>query len=441
MKARIITSILVILFFCSAASAQSYAIRLTYNTNLRTANSLTSGVVDTAPAGSILQVLGQQGRWLQINWNGNQVWMAGWVGHSRVQSPQQTTSPPQNQPQSQIDNCCFVDRQCNSVQEWTDGYWAFQRGECRAPAQTQTQPQPQTQPQTSIPTQRDIPDDLDNCCNLDRECHSEEDWAAGWSAFRNHECMYELSQYLKIPVPGAQPASGSNNCCTAPGWICQNDEHFDAGYRAYLNFKHCSPQVRSWYMPYYRHIYTTDNCCDLGRECHTEADWQRGYTDFRFFRCSIDIPVVSNLPVHLQGSQDFIDYWKASFSLLKAQSPRFYDYAITGINSIIETHLPDAHCTARCDLDNTIYCELQERYDHIDHKSIAVTASVLVHEACHCHRDMKGYPHGDTYYERELPCNKAQSDLMKELDPGNSFGVGWDYERKAREHGVTDLRY
>ncbi len=28
---------------------------------------------------------------------------------------------------SAIDNCCFVDRQCHSDQDWVNGYWAFQQ--------------------------------------------------------------------------------------------------------------------------------------------------------------------------------------------------------------------------------------------------------------------------------------------------------------------------
>ena len=446
MKLRVITVLLVMIAFCSVASAQSYAIRVTYNTNLRAADSLTSGVVDSAPAGTVLTVVGQQGGWLQIDRNGRQVWMAGWVSHSRVQSAQ--PAAPQNV--SNVDNCCFVDRQCHTDQEWADGYWAFQNGQCAAPAQSQPQtvPQPQTQaqPQTQPSAQ---PYDtslekIDNCCHLDRECHSEEEWRAGWLAFKALECWDEYRIWWAAPHPGAVPASGSNNCCTAPGWICNTDEHFDAGYRAYRDNSHCSPRVRLEYMPYYRHIYATDNCCDLGRECHSDADWQRGYTDFLYFRCSIDIPVVNNVPVQIQGRQAFVSRWIAAFSLLKAQSPRFYDYAIAGLNAIKEGSDGNPKvigCGVFCGSEKTVYCEWGEDFNHTDHQSIAVFASIIVHEACHCHREEKGYPGGNKW-EGELPCEKAQGDLMKELDPGNSFGIPWDnvYEA-ARKHGVTDLRY
>ena len=172
-------ALLIAVFVSSAVtSAQGYAIRLTYNTNLRAANSLTSGIVATAPAGSILQVLGQQGRWLQIDRNGNQVWMAGWVSYSRVESTQPAVSPPQ----TPIDNCCFVDRQCHSDQDWTDGYWAFQNGQCRAPAQTQV---PASSQPVAVDSSR-----VDNCCFLDWRCQSDDDWRRGFQAYQNNQCKH-----------------------------------------------------------------------------------------------------------------------------------------------------------------------------------------------------------------------------------------------------------
>ena len=36
---------------------------------------------------------------------------------------------------TQVDNCCYVDRQCHSDGEWTVGYWDFYDGICSQPAQ------------------------------------------------------------------------------------------------------------------------------------------------------------------------------------------------------------------------------------------------------------------------------------------------------------------
>ena len=37
-----------------------------------------------------------------------------------------------------VDNCCFVDRQCNSDQDWVHGYWAYQNNQCAAPSPNQS---------------------------------------------------------------------------------------------------------------------------------------------------------------------------------------------------------------------------------------------------------------------------------------------------------------
>ena len=106
---------------------QTYQIRVTYNSNLRASYSLDSAVITSARAGTTLEVVGQHNRWLRVQHEGREFWMASWVSHSRVDAQPTAVS-------ADIDNCCFVDRQCQSDQEWTDGYWAYQNNQCAAPA-------------------------------------------------------------------------------------------------------------------------------------------------------------------------------------------------------------------------------------------------------------------------------------------------------------------
>ena len=113
--------------FLGVASAQEYSIRANRGLNLRTAPSLNADIAETVLSGAVLQVVGKFNRWLKINLNGREVWLADWVNYSRVESGEPSGS---QQPTAQIDNCCFVNRQCTTNQEWTDGYWAFQRNEC-----------------------------------------------------------------------------------------------------------------------------------------------------------------------------------------------------------------------------------------------------------------------------------------------------------------------
>ena len=129
MKATSLAVLLSVFALCSVASAQEYQIRTDAKVNLRATYSLEGEIVEAVPADTILQVVGMFNRWLKINRNGSDVWLADWVSYTRVADGGQQT-------QSQIDNCCFVDRQCTVDAEWVSGYWAFQNGQCAAPGQT-----------------------------------------------------------------------------------------------------------------------------------------------------------------------------------------------------------------------------------------------------------------------------------------------------------------
>ncbi|MCY4072882.1 MAG: SH3 domain-containing protein [Chloroflexi bacterium] len=176
MRPRRLVFLSTLCLLCSLVSAQGYAIRVNFNTNLRAAASLQARVLETAPAGTILDVIGAVDRWLRINRDGREVFMANWVSFTRLEA----SAPTQPQPAREIDNCCFVDRQCATDHEWTDGYWAFQNGHCAAPAQSP----PQAQPTGSQPSQ------ADNCCYLHWNCKSDDDWTAGARAFRSNQCLH-----------------------------------------------------------------------------------------------------------------------------------------------------------------------------------------------------------------------------------------------------------
>ena len=171
MKARRIAIALILFLLSSAASAQTYAIRVTNNTNLRASYSLESAVIASARAGTIVEVVGQFNRWLRVQRDGREFWMASWVSHSRVDAQQ--SAPP-----SDVDNCCFVDRQCQTDQQWKDGYWAYQNRQCAAPAQSLTTAQPLS----------NAPETVDNCCFVGWQCRTDQQWNDGYWAFQNDAC-------------------------------------------------------------------------------------------------------------------------------------------------------------------------------------------------------------------------------------------------------------
>jgi len=145
MKARFLVAALLLALVCAVALAESYQIRVRFTVRLRASYSLNSPVVGKALAGDVLQVVGRHNRWLKIERDGETAWLADWVNYSRLdqqQAPSAADTATSEQRSSNIDNCCFVNRQCHSDREWVEGYWAYQRNECPAPSQSGTSSTP-----------------------------------------------------------------------------------------------------------------------------------------------------------------------------------------------------------------------------------------------------------------------------------------------------------
>jgi len=183
---------LVLMLFSGISGAQpvDYHIRVDNATNLRESYNVNSAVHEKVPAGTILRVLyeGTQGNWLQVERNGARVWIARWLAHSRVDAPgAQPAAPAASAPAAQVpanvDNCCYVDRQCMTDEQWSAGWHAYQSGECGQPPNASSQPA--QAPQSS-------PAAVDNCCNVNRSCTTDAEWQAGWQAFQaNNQCVAE----------------------------------------------------------------------------------------------------------------------------------------------------------------------------------------------------------------------------------------------------------
>ncbi len=308
-------------------------------------------------------------------------------------------------------------------------------GASPAQAQSQTQSQPGVQTELWTPTDPlyDRPDDTDNCCDLDRECHTEEEWKAGWLAFERLECWDAYFNWKRTPDPAYMPPAGSTNCCDAPGWLCLNDDHIRAGEDAFVAYSHCNPNIKAAYLPTLVYHDATDNCCRLGRDCQTNADWERGYSDFLHFRCEFYVPLVQSLPVHLVGSEKFQASHLTAFSLLKARSPYYYDYAVRGIGKIVSAPIEawgEAHCGPERLMLSSVPDDLRAHF----WTTIVGLASLVVHEACHCHQEMAGFvPPGQQVVENgvnvgiELPCNEQQHLVIRQIDPTDTtkFAIGY----------------
>ena len=270
------------LVLCGVASAQSYSIRVEFNTNLRAEYSLDSHVVESAPAGSILQVVDSVNRWLKINRNGREVWMASWVSHSRIAESGPPASQPASNVPAQVDNCCFVDRQCHNSQDWENGYWAFQNGQCVAP----TQPQPQTpvQPVSNVPAQ------VDNCCFVDRQCNTAADWENGFYAFQNGQCVAPTQPQPQTPVqPVSNVPAQVDNCCFVDRQ-CNTAADWENGFYAFRD-NQCAAPAQTQPQTYTQAVSNVsepiDNCCLVNRQCHSEYDWEQGFYAYLAGECPV----------------------------------------------------------------------------------------------------------------------------------------------------------
>ena len=198
MRLKLFATMLCALTLSCMAYAQEYAVSVTYNTNLRASYSLNSQITETVPPGTALQVIGNFNRWLKIRRSSSEMWMADWVPLTRIGAAQTPTD---------IDNCCFVDRQCTSDHEWTDGYWAYQNNHCAAPTQSSQQTPAQTASSTSPSG--------DNCCFLDWFCSSDDDWVRGFYAFQSNQCAHGGVSGSGVKIEGS------------PGFVFQIEHALD----------------------------------------------------------------------------------------------------------------------------------------------------------------------------------------------------------------------
>lgn len=388
MKARLILIVLVMFALCSVAAAQDYFIRTEGRVDLRDApgDLPQSNIIEIAPMGTVLQVVSEQDGWLKINRNGTYLWMASYLYHSRMDNSQQAQTLSQSSP---IDNCCSIDRQCDTDQEWTDGYHAYQVGQCDGPVRSQ--------PATANASQ------IDNCCFVDRQCNTDEEWLSGFHAFQSNQCdgvqPQGSSQPLVIP-------EGVDNCCSL-GWQCHTDEDWRSGYQSFQdNQCHNAQRQSSLSLTIPEGV---NNCCFVNRQCNTDEDWQNGYAAFLHYQCRTD------LPVRIEGSHYFQSVVQAAFYLLREEAPLQYAYAISGLNNVKQLPLRDQNTyggNVVCTEDKTYYSQRgnSEKYNFERH--VISEAGLLVHEACHCHRHDAGLDLDWTIpYNRianELPCYEEQ---------------------------------
>ena len=427
MRIRVFAVMIAALAFCGLASAQGYSIRVAFNTNLRAEHSLESDVVESAPAGSILQVVDSFDRWLKIDRSGREVWMASWVRHTRIAEGGQPAAQPASNVPAQVDNCCFVDRQCTSDQDWENGYWAFQNGQCAAPAQPQAQTP--AQPVSNVPAQ------VDNCCFVDRQCNTPADWENGFYAFRDNQCAAPAQAQSQAYTQSAANASGQiDNCCLV-NRQCHSQYDWDQGYYAYQNGQ-CQAPVNTSASPQPLGLphtaqtvalssFVFDNCCFFPNSgCQSSDDFANGHWAFQNHRCVHPSPIPTRPSI--EGPGHFVNWVDKSLGLLESHAPEWLNYVYSsGLRSIKMSprgsgsgflsrgwHMNFSYADSNNPGDDPYW---QPSYD----ETIGLTG-VIVHEACHA-LQQRTITYNPVGWQNELPCVVAQRDSIAAIDPTHKW--------------------
>ncbi|MDE2857949.1 MAG: SH3 domain-containing protein [Chloroflexota bacterium] len=392
-KAMQFSVLMWVLLICNIASAQTYSIRVQFNSNLRAEASLDSQVLESAPAGSVLQVVDSFNRWLKINRNGREVWMASWVSHSRIED----SAPVQPQPASnvppQVDNCCFVDRQCNTPADWDNGYWAFQNGQCAAPAPSQ--PQTSAQPVSNVPAQ------VDNCCFVDRQCQSDADWTDGYLAYLNNQCPVSTVSQQGEAISSQAPSSSA---------IPLSTRYMTEGVRRLL----ANPTVDPF-----------NNCCHMryqDKDCSGDAEWEAGYLAFRNGHCIPPWPLGARPAI--VGGGKFHQLVNRALDLIATHAPDWLHYInLSGAREFKETPNVGGFINSQWSIWHGWLDYLNENPSwEPDLNYIAGYAGGITHEACHAIQQ-RTYSQSPGW-TNEAACVEAQLAVIEAIAP-DSPDIGW----------------
>ena len=147
-------------------TAQEYSIRANRGLNLRAAPSLTADIADTVTSGTIMQVVGKSGSWLKITPKRKRS-LAGGLGQLQPRRGQRANRSSAARQRLSTTAASWIDF-ASAIRNGSTATGPYQNGHCAAPAQ----PQPVTpaQPAASAPA------NVDNCCFVDRQCLSDQEW-------------------------------------------------------------------------------------------------------------------------------------------------------------------------------------------------------------------------------------------------------------------------
>ena len=131
-----------------------------------------------------------------------------------------------------------------------------------------------------------------------------------------------------------------------------------------------------------------NNCCHIGWDCQTEAEWKHGYEAYQNNQCE-------NPGVAVIGSDRFKAVILEALRQLKNRSPYWYIYTIDGLDNIREESQSGIWVSS-----HTADVSWSANSYAISSADIGAVAALLVHEACHVHRRRAGLQSGGLVGER-----------------------------------------
>ena len=166
-----------------------------------------------------------------------------------------------------------------------------------------------------------------------------------------------------------------------------------------------------------------DNCCQVDRQCHTEAEWTAGYYAFLNKHCSAP-ERFSEGGIIIEGSVVFAIQVEKALNLLKSRSSEWYAYVNGGLYKVRE--VPDTKITAVHVVDRIVDVTPGHAFLHNNanpQSAIIWLAGILVHEACHVYRFQAGHPYGTEFekFKEEVICQQIQIDALDVVDPQRRF--------------------
>lgn len=425
MKAKAIAVLICLFVLCAVAAAQDYHIVIKGRATLKDKpDKWYWNAIEIASKGAILHVVGEQGDWLKINRNGQEAWIQ--KNGPGVENYARIASSPQAHAVSQapaVDNCCSLGWDCGTDQKkWEDGYNAYQRNDCHQ--------------------------DFVNCCRLGWTCRTYEDWEQGLTAFllNNRSCPAQgQAQVSTQPI--------TTNAGIGSGPLSSVSVTYPTNLRASYSLQSrilttvaagttlgVSGSLGNWFKIDWsgREVWLAnwvpmtrveagavasdiDNCCSVNGECTTDQDWIEGYWAYQRNECLGPAPAQphTGVPVQIEGSRFFVNLMSGAFDLLKTRAPTWYDYAIRGLNKIVQRPKGDdplfAGAYVDCGGGKIMYSRRSDSYYGEYEGDIATQAIVVVHEACHCNENTLV----------EVICHEKEVLAAYEIDPDGSTKLPW----------------